>query len=307
MTMWPQGVHLLLALVSVPTFADNSQDTVNLQYDWRSGTEARVEFSMERTRDPAGPADNIQMSGSSLLSTRAHKAGLEISFRDVKVDVETDDSSPADFTKKFMGRLAAMSPSYVVGADGMVVDIVNFNEIQARIQQSFDHMKKSATDQTRPGSFVPFDHLMKTATSREALLTLVESRWMRNVGQWIGREMEHGKALTVELKVPSPLISSAQFPVEISYYYDGQTVCGESDSERTCVILRMVCTHVPEALAAVGGFSAQMTTEVEVVTEPDTLLPHSVRHVETIVLTDPDGEPQEIVQRRSYRYIYIER
>jgi hypothetical protein len=282
--------------------------------------ETRVEFAARRTRVPSPASQELRVRGNYRLTTRLHERGLQIDFDEFAFTAESVAPGASDLAQQLMGRFAAIVPSYVVSPEGVLVDLVRLDEMQAGIRSEIEALLARQPRPASPEVRAQVDRLVQAVTSRAALRRSVEEDWARDVGQWIGAELEYGRVYTTAFRAPSPLLPDLTLAMVAEFSCGGPTACREGLTAQGCVKLRVTTAPEPQSLAsfmkawaarfgiqAPRGFEMKMTTVIDLVTEPDTLLPHSMHELKTVRLLETDGRPTEQVDERLVTYTYTKR
>ena len=154
--------------------------------------------------------------------------------------------------------------------------------------------------------------------ARESIRRQVREDWEQTVGAWRGRRLVEGQTAKAEQEAPLSLLPSVLGVMDVEYLYRGRVACEEGQPELRCVelwrrmrparksqqeILAQVAAGLPppqaSALRAVTASS-----EVDLVTEPDTLIPHRllVRDVLGITVEGVDGAQHTVTERSEDSY-----
>ncbi len=137
--------------------------------------------------------------------------------------------------------------------------------------------------------------------------------WMTRV--WNGRSMRCGEPVHETTRVPAMVFTPSELTADVTLTYVGPTACPGGRSG-TCAELTVTEVARPDAIR--DALRAQMrpgdpitsgTLErrVELVVEPDTLVPHLVAFDERVTITRAPGRLSDIRQihdRQSYSFAY---
>ncbi|RKH45725.1 hypothetical protein [Corallococcus llansteffanensis] len=132
-------------------------------------------------------------------------------------------------------------------------------------------------------------------------------KWNMWVGSWSGVRLKPGAEEVVETKmrVETGRRTHEQVPAEERTLLQVGIPCGDADPEPRCVRLRVVLEPVGQTPETTGRFARR---ELELVTDPTTLLPYSSRliRMDRVDWNDKGGEPdyRESVQVEQHTFIY---
>ena len=196
--------------------------------------------------------------------------------------------------QNFIQKLSEISPSFIVGPKGELVEVVGITQLKDGMQREINTWFADSAPEVKQ----QMNKLLKAVLSEQQILAQIQRGWNRDVGQWIGAEFEKGYGYDIEFSTPIPFLNNAQIPTKGQYEYLGKTKCRSSDQERKCVELNFksfldenatqeVIGEILKKMGAEAQVSLQVKIdyEVQVVTEPKTLRPHKI--IETKVVTAP--------------------
>lgn len=284
-------ISLLLSFpYSIALYAEQNtpeQDSVMLAYGWKPGLTAKVSLLSERTTTKGNTSVTGKMNGTYKLSTEAHKSGLLINFFDT--DVQVTESANNDMQAKiqqFINKISSLSPSYVINNEGELVDVEKLEAMKQAMDDEFTKMFSDAPEEIQ----AKIRPLIDSLTSKQQLMAQITGDWNRDVAQWVGAEFEKGYDYELEYATQIPLFGNIDIPTKAKFQYNGKVPCNDKQQDSKCVSLSMLTTLDQEALRPammnffkkVGAeipenFSVQVDTSLELITEPSTLIPHSVK------------------------------
>jgi hypothetical protein len=160
--------------------------------------------------------------------------------------------------------------------------------------------------------------------TRRALARSTAFDWEVMVGAWAGQTLRQGGPKTKKMKASVPLFAAAETTLDVEYVLEGLVPCTEEDTARRCVALTYRGQISPDDRAATverfikaGNFKkddpvpedVHSEVEVQLVTEPDTLVPHRMTQLQRlrVRLRFPDGRVQEADERSEDVSIFTDR
>jgi hypothetical protein len=160
--------------------------------------------------------------------------------------------------------------------------------------------------------------------TRRALARSTAFDWEVMVGAWAGQTLRQDDAKTKKVKASVPLFAAAETTLDVEYVLEGRVPCTEDDAVRRCVALTYRGRISPDDRAATverfikaGNFKkddpvpedVHSEVEVQLVTEPDTLVPHRLTQLQRlrVRLRFPDGRVQEADERAEDVSIFTDR
>lgn len=293
-------------------------DKVKLTYGWKKGMVANVHMDSERIRRKGTASVTSRIKETYTIKTEAHKSGILINFSNAKVKVtQSGASGNQEKIQQFISKISALSPSYVIDKEGVLVDVENLDKMKKVIDDEFAKMfsdaPKEVQSKMRP--------LMAALTSKPQLMAQLSSEWNRDVGQWIGGELESGFVYELEFSTQMPMFGNTAIPSKGKYEYKGKVPCDAGKKDSNCVLLSYVSSIDKKAFRPVmeeffkkigaempEGYSPQVDLRVELVTEPTTLIPHSVKSEKIIKTSMIANQPGvERIERVNYVYEYFDK
>lgn len=304
-----------------PTQRDNSPPEVTLRFAWPAQLFARVSFEGARTTHRGG-ADSRQGSrGSYTLTTEAEGDALVVRVTEMKVEpesVELEDKNQREF-RQLIAQIVATYPDFVVNAEGKIVSLRGLNNTMGRLRRIFDGF----TNRLPLASQRSFRQILERSLTREVLERRLLDDWGRDVGAWAGAKLVLNQTYALNTTGPFPLIGGDPVPIRMTFEYLGSAACNRDDELHRCVKLRMRSSVRTEAagaslspflerLAAQGQSGVAVTAltddrTIRLITEPDTLLPHTVIVERRMRLeTEHAGRSAKIAREEvnQFRYVY---
>jgi len=311
---------LLVLLSSSQVFAQG--ETVNVAFDWSTAKNSSSTYQKTKIRSQAGKEiARTEANGSFKTTIVKVDEGFRLDFADMSMDISHTPEQANEMLQSAVQRLSSIRPSYIISNEGQLLKVSQLDEYQKILRSELDNMfSEVPEDDAKKPEFkelmAKMNGLFDQMLSEEALFASMQQSWNRDVAQWIGFEAEVGYIYEVEYTTPVPMLGNAEIDTNGVYEFLGSTDCksnaGEgmagSDnsaaSENDCVELKFSSVLDPESTVqvieqvfkAVGqempaDFTMKLDYETYVVTEPDTLIPHSSLEIKTIVASAADGSP----------------
>lgn len=299
--------------------AETAPESIRLKYAWPKDKSFQMKFSFSETTKRGKQKVGMNMNGTSTVSTENHEKGLKIKYTDTKIKSQFLGMGNVPFQKKlskFLVGLGEMDVQYVIGENGDLLDVVNFDEYQKHIKDYLDGFIKEIP---KSSGRIRILSMFNQLTSRQHLLGQFQKEWNKEVGQWIDAEMERGFVYEIVEEEEIPILPGTKVPFTYKYSYLGKIACVEGGAEKNCVELQMEAEADPKAMTKVmdkflkefeGKKSIPPTkrmsvnTTLSLITEPDTLLPHRSLFVKKIVTEGPDGNVSVKTEKNEGLYTY---
>ncbi|RYZ37675.1 MAG: hypothetical protein EOO71_27045 [Myxococcaceae bacterium] len=135
----------------------------------------------------------------------------------------------------------------------------------------------------------------------------VRDKWNQWVGSWHGARLKPGKleVIPMTMEVGAGRKKTKEVPAEERQRLDAGVPCSDADPEPRCARLHVVREPVGQTDETQGTYAR---VELELVTDPATLLPHSCRitRMDRVDWSVPGGEPDfhEAVQVEQHTFVH---
>ncbi len=302
---------------------DTAPEVVPIRFDWPVGLRAEVVASRQRERETDDKTSGFSMVSEYRFEVSAHDAGLLVFLSDFRISDFSADPAVADFFGNVQGQLSGIAANYIVSREGELLQLEGLDELVARSRALLGPMLDSLRNlRAEAASF------LESMLSESYFMSQATEEWNAIVGLWLDADFEVGAVYVLEDEEPSPVLPDVSIP----YYYEFSLIdyapCHESAAPRSCVVLEMVSfPDANEVKSLLGDVMQQIAgreivgqfffeefdveNTVTLVTEPSTLIPHSLEMVQELqgTMRGPEGEGREFLQvdRRTYSYRYAER
>ena len=270
---------------------------VPLRFNWSGEVAATVTYDATRKKMQGGGEETQAMKGTYRLSTMAMDQGIAVRFDDVRLDVDLGAAAVGpqkDFQEALLKALSS-PPSYLVSTEGELLGLEDLAAFRTSLQGVLDAVSTNLP----PAGRARFAAMMDKIITEETLIQSVAESWNRDVGFWVGKELPLGAWNEEVFTNRVAAMGGVEVPTVSRYRVAGRTACVEG-GEPDCVRLELTSKVQKEALAeALEQFMKQFAEQpgqvppiknldqdlaVEIVTDPDTLLPWRISSVKTVTV-----------------------
>ncbi len=305
-------------------------DTVSLRYGWEPGMDILITFEGERGRVTGGKTQRVRARGSLRLTTAARGDGIALSYSDFQmepIDARRGGASvdipagPQAEMQKLVARLGGALPQTLIGPDGFIVGFIGTQETVSESRAAF----RALVSQLPGESQAPpekMEQILDQIMTEEVIQQRMVEEWNRDVGVWIGAELEERQLYQSEASGQVALLGNAELSSIVTFQYQGAVPCDERAAERRCVKLVMSAEVDPQGLGpAIRDFTARLSGQqvpeiravkvdetVELITDPRTLMPRTITidKVTTMTIMEggrpvESGQTEHKVMRYEYR------
>lgn len=283
-------------------------DALTLAFGWPTDLAAVVDVKRLNVRDDGRTNPEHLVELRYRLRTEPYPGALRIVSEGVQVtsiDGRTSSGSSLDGVEGAEATVVALAPTLRVDADGTVLEVEG---LEALRRQTAERIAAAS-----PRARAQADRIAQLTITPEKL----SEHWAAAVESWVGMEVELGASYEMEVNEarPGTLEVSERVP------------CFEGASDTLCVRLRLESWLDPDAgaaefqsaargvLAQLGGpelpldalRSVELRETIDLVTEPERLIPHFVRvRRETRFEAEAAGEKRSLsrIDETQHRYRY---
>ena len=319
-------VVFLVWMVSVPVSVARAQDpaagadVVSLRFNWPANIGIGVSFASRQVREQPGVSTDISIQGHYQISVVDHPQGLRVMQSGLETTLFESIPTMPPPVETLYRNLAALSPDYVVSADGALIGVDGLDQLAASVRDSMAPLFEAAGPQAA-GVRGMVDEML----SEDALFAQIQEEWNAMVGTWVGADFELGVGYVLEESVPIPMFPDMSLPMRYSFEASERGPCAAGAAENSCVRLRMesapdeaqLAAFVERFVARVGGELADAegaigqlsrVDTIELLAEPGTLLPHELTVTMEIGAAisglAPGGSPFRRYRETRYRFGY---
>ncbi len=294
-------------------------ETIKLKFAWPVNKRIKETYSVTKIDFRNGQEGEAVINGHSIYSTKKHPKGLQIDFLDSKWSKEfedDEDKAKQEKLKKFYEQASNIKPSYVISEEGTFIDVLEIDEIKQSIEKIFEDISLEFPDFPEREKALGF---LNKLYSKSYLFKRMSHEWIRDVGQWVGAELEQEAVYQGKFKQSIPILGkNVEVPIFSRVVFVGRSACHKKDQIYNCVDLR-VETQVDEEGAMeiirpiLSEFSDEelpksinlkFTSSFQLITEPDTLLPHQAVLIKNYFSNDPNTEIATLQKREIKKFNY---
>lgn len=283
------GLLSVLCLISGPGIA--SDDSQRLTFAWPDGLSGRVSYALRQVSSSQYNTDTVwEGGGTARFAISRDGSAAVIAYSDQDFGLTANQGSEdIELINEILTPAILRWPGVRIGSQGQFLGLDRPAEflaaIEAGIDAQMDRLTAEQTESTRRAT--------EQSSSAQQIEYMARTRWEQAVGRWVGREVRTGKPTFTDdtLNLPYDDDTDERVPSRVSFALIGRISCGDT-GPRDCVELEFrTLADGPAATAAydrlLGGrepgedppgvvdFRLSMTSRV--VTDPQTLIPYSVR------------------------------
>ena len=269
---------------------------ISLSFAWPESLQSAVNFRQKSvTRGEAS-----ELKAIYLTTVRpGNENELVVSTRIMSQNTSAGQPVAGDYTRALKKQLAAEIPDYVVSREGEFIRVANLPAYQRRVEDALvSSLPPEAMEQKDK-----ILALLKPGLTEKFLAASATNEWNKTIGGWVGSSYVPGQTYHFNETYYSPPLGDTPFVMSVSRRIAGFAPC--SDSKLGCVTLLQTATVVGDdfRLAMKRFLDKALGHEVrlkqvtvvksmEIIAEPDTLIPHRLRSSEetTVVIEDADGK-----------------
>ncbi len=310
---------ILLLFCGSYAAAQDTKDVATLRFAWPAGIAAEVEMSADRTRISGGKEVTRSIAASYRMTAKSIPDGLQITYEPIAIEASVHGvaNETAAQLEKFVAKASSLMPSLIVGHDGAVLRVEGIEPLAALMRESIEgSLEDLPTDQRQQ-----LKQLADQLLSRPIIEASARNQWHRDVGFWLGAELEHGQTYELQATEPLPALGNAQIDMIMRFTFLGRVPCDDGSADARCVEIELRSMPDPDTFAqAIEEFiarvidsvpgpqieSMELETTIRLTTEPDTLLPHRMHQTLTNKITaiDPNGETSVVRQEDETLVVY---
>ena len=318
------GLCLLLTVVAVAfsgvafsVAESDSDEVITLKYAWPEGLLATMSMSKQFLFAKGEDKQKQNVNEHYHLSTVPHEQGLEFKIKFLKLEV-ADSGDTRSEVRQLLRELKNLTPNYILNESGGFAGLIGLPELVEEMENAISEMGGHLPDEVSN----KLRDMVRKILNRETFEESSKERWNRIVEQWIGLTLTKGVAKKVKMNARLIILPGMEVPIETAYTYHGRVPCNAQETRRECVKLEATSSLGPEKMGEVLEIwsknigldespyeNIEAQSRLEIVTEPDTLLPHklSMRRLISGVFRI-DGKEKSIRQtdllESSYQYEY---
>lgn len=285
--------------------APPAADSVTLRFGWPAGTEARVHYTQvtEREGDRDEPS-HIEIEGELTMHVHESPDGLVVEHLDPVVTRfgASPPFAPDDPHAAILGRLGPPAPHYLVSSEGRLIGV----DGGRTLADAFAAILGPSAAQSGVLAAMTAELL-----NEPLLVGTARERWNALVGLWRDATLRRGESVAEEAEEGNPLVPSVVLPYVYEFEYEGMEPCDAARPDGpACARLHMISlpdptqlgTAINRALDQAGLAATQFDglaqrTEVELLTDPSTLLPRELTMAKVVEGILKNGGTSRVFKR----------
>ena len=287
MNRFPRLAYVLLPVILFHSDAAaqttaTADSVVALRFGWPAEMKAVVDATRFRERTTGGKADTTAFQFRYSMDVSPHAEGRLIRSGDFTFG-QAGDAEDAEVIG-VNEQLSALLPAIIVSPQGAFVRTDNVAALKAKMDSMIAPVRN---DQYSP----ELRALLANLTSETTLNVVAEQNWNAGVGIWVGAEFEIGSVYESQAPASLPFFPDETLPMVTQFEIVGRVPCVENSGRTDCVELHLVSSPDEDALKALLQKMMDMAadlpagdapifdemkiqTEITLVAEPSTLIPH---------------------------------
>lgn len=293
-------------------------ERVPLVFNWPQRLKSQGRFHLKASKR----GEQYELQGESQMALRpAGQDELLVSTRITRHQLSGTLGGGKDKEKEayLQGVVKATLtelPDYVVNTDGEFVRIENLSAYHRRVQ---DTLLKGLPAGNRE-AHAKARQMVEGMLTEEMLAASLQDEWGHLVGNWAGGSYAPGQTYSFTVPYQAPALERRSFPMVMTQQLAGRVPCHAAAKGAACVrLLQTTRVAGPEYTQAMSDFvrktaggdvrvtGMEVLSTVELVADPETLLPYSSSKKETKRVTVSVGgssTTSEDVKETSASYRY---
>jgi len=284
-----------------------------------------VEVNQQQTRtnwQGEKVVSKMEVSASYSLNTSQVEDGIQVNFHNNSFEINNEPPMKEDWIKNMVQRLATLFPAYIVSNDGALLRVSELKAYQSAFQEEIDTLiseiksdSEYADDPQRNSMFGVMKAMFDGMLTEDTLYAGIHSSWKKEVGHWIGFELQAGTTYETTFVTPVPMLNNAEIPSKAVYELLGSVECeadagtgvaklnsAELDHTLACVELKYTAILDSEAAKSSitklfnemeidipEDLTMTLDNEYYLITEKNSLLPHASLETTTVVASTPEA------------------
>ncbi len=288
-----------------------ARQRVSLEFAWPDSLQSAVNFEQKSVK--RGRPSEIK--ATYLTTVRPGNADeLVISTRVMRQTVSNDDNQKQnDYVSALLNQASSEIPDYVVSREGEFLRVDNLSGYQQRVEKAVIANLPAELESEKDQILA----LVKPTLSEQFLAAAVTDDWNKTVGSWVSSSYVVGQTYRFNEEYYAPALGDTPFAMAVSRRIAGFTPC--ATGERQCVKLVLTATVAGEDFrSAMADFLERtagqpvnvkhisVVKKMEIIAEPDTLIPHRSRASEetTVTIEDRKGNSRTSRDTKDTRVTY---
>ena len=272
-----------------------ARQRVSLKFAWPDSLQSAVNFQQKSTK--RGKASELKTT--YLTTVRPGNSNeLVVSTRVMRQHLSSpDNKQQRDYVTALLKQASSEIPDYVVSREGEFLRVDNLSAYQQRVESAVISNLPPALEDQKDRILA----MVKPAMSERFLEASVTDEWNKTVGSWVSSSYVVGQTYRFNEEYYAPALGNTPFAMAVSRRITGFTAC--TGSQTRCVKLVLTATVSGEDFrSAMNEFLEKTVGEpvnvkhisvvkkMEIIAEPNTLIPHRTRSSEETSVTIEDNE-----------------
>lgn len=284
---------------------------ITLSFGWPDSLQSAV--SVEQKSVKRGKATELN---ATYLSTVHPGSGdeLVVSTRVMRQKLSgLDNGEQGNYVAGLLDQLSAEVPDYVVSRDGEFIRVDNLTAYQKRVEAALVSNLPTSLQNQKDSILA----MVKSGLTEKFLSAAATDDWNKTVGGWAGSSYVPGQTYRFSEQYYAPLLGEMPFTMDVSRRIAGFAPC--TATEPQCVKLVLTATVAGDDFrSAMSAFleksvgqpvnvkHVSVIRKVEIVAEPDTLIPHRTHSIKetTVIIEDSHGNARTSRETEDTRATY---
>lgn len=224
-----------------------------------------------------------------------------------------DNNEQGNYVAGLLDQLSADIPDYVVSRDGAFIRVDNLPAYQQRVEAALVSNLPTGLQNQKDKILA----MVKSGLTEKFLSASATDDWNKIVGGWAGSSYVPGQTYQFSEQYYAPVLGEMPFRMDVSRRIAGFAPC--TATEPQCVKLVLTTTVAGEDFrSAMSAFlektvgqpvnvkHVSVIRKVEIVAEPDTLIPHRTHSTKetTVIIEDSHGNARTSRETEDTRATY---
>jgi len=288
-----------------------ARQRIALTFAWPESLQSAI--SVEQKSVKRGKATELNATYVSTVHP-GNNDELIISTRVMRQKLSgLDNDEKGSYVAGLLQQLSAEIPDYVVNRDGQFIRVDNLPAYQQRVEAALVS-NLPANMQVQKDRILT---MLKPGLTEKFLSAAATDDWNKTVGSWAGSSYVPGQTYLMIEQYIAPALGEIPFRMDVARRVAGFAPC--TASEPQCVKLELTATVAGDDFRSAMSTYLEQTVgqpvkvehisvirKIEIIAEPDTLIPHRTRSVKetTIIIEDSEGNTHTSRETEDTRATY---
>lgn len=289
-----------------------ARERIALNFAWPDSLESAVNFHQKSVKR----GKTFETKATYLTTVRPGDPNeLIVSTRVIRQDVAgSSDEESNNYMGALMKQVVSEVPDYVVSRNGEFMRVDNISAFQQRVENAvLSNLPHDIKNQQKDKILA----MVRPSLSEQFLVAAVTDEWNKTVGGWAGSSYVPGQTYNFNEQYYAPSLGATPFGMVVSRRIAGFAPCTSSQTQ--CVKLILTATVAGEDFrSAMKQFlektagqpvkvkQLSVVKKMEIIAEPDTLIPHRSRSIKetTVTIEDSKGKTRTSRDTEDTRVTY---